>query len=145
MENLKIEKMSNIFINDVFDLEKQLIGDCSIDSIKNSLSSDVLKYFVLLKENEFIGFMECSIISPEAELFDIAIKKEYQGKGYSKFLMNYLLEYCKSKNCDTIYLEVNKINYKAINLYKKFGFVEYSERKKYYGDNDAVLMKLQNF
>ena len=29
-------------------------------------------------------------------------------------------------------------------LYKKFGFVEYGIRKKYYGENDAVLMKLDS-
>jgi ribosomal protein S18 acetylase RimI-like enzyme len=37
---------------------------------------------------------------------------------------------------------VNTNNIKAINLYTKFGFVEYSRRKNYYGDNDAILMKL---
>ena len=57
--------------------------------------------------------------------------------------MNFYLELAKRKGCDTILLEVNSMNNKAINLYKKFGFVAYGERKNYYGENDAILMKLQ--
>ena len=32
-------------------------------------------------------------------------------------------------------------NNAAINLYKKCGFVEINRRKKYYGDEDAIVMK----
>lgn len=49
--------------------------------------------------------------------------------------------------CDTggvekkIFLEVRKSNIIAIGLYKKFGFVKISERKKYYTDGeDAIVM-----
>ena len=43
--------------------------------------------------------------------------------------------------CDTILLEVNTMNYKAISLYEKYGFKEYGTRKNYYGNSDAILMK----
>ena len=56
--------------------------------------------------------------------------------------MNHFIELCKEQGCDTIFLEVNSINQKAINLYHKFGFVAYSKRQNYYGENDAILMKL---
>jgi ribosomal-protein-alanine N-acetyltransferase len=58
--------------------------------------------------------------------------------------MNYFIDFCKRKNVCTIFLEVNTINSKAISLYEKFGFARYGIRKKYYGENDAVLMKLDS-
>ena len=57
--------------------------------------------------------------------------------------MDYLFDICKQRNCNTIFLEVNTINYKAINLYNKYGFKQYSLRKNYYGNNDAILMKVE--
>ena len=56
--------------------------------------------------------------------------------------MDKLILICKENLCETIFLEVNSINYKAISLYEKYGFKSYLIRKNYYGENDAVLMKL---
>lgn len=143
MTNLKIEKLTNEYVQKVFELETQLIGKASRDSIEKTLSNETLSYYVLLNENVVVGFFECLIIAPEAELFDIAVKDEFQGKGYSKILMDYFLNLAKQASCDTVFLEVNSINHKALNLYRKYGFVQFEVRKKYYGDNDAILMKLE--
>ena len=143
MTNLKIEKLTNEYVQKVFELETQLIGKASRDSIEKTLSNETLSYYVLLNENVVVGFFECLIIAPEAELFDIAVKDEFQGKGYSKILMDYFLNLAKQASCDTVFLEVNSINHKALNLYRKYGFVQFDVRKKYYGDNDAILMKLE--
>lgn len=142
MDNFKIEKLSEKYVDDVFDLEQRLLGKVDKRSILNTIDSDSLNYFLLLNDDKLIGFFECSIIVPEIELFDIVIDKDFQGNGYSKLLMDYLVKFGKNNKCDTIFLEVNIMNYKAINLYEKYGFEKYSIRKKYYGDNDAVLMKL---
>ena len=93
------------------------------------------------KNEEIVGFIEISIICPDCELYDIAIKKQYQKKHLSNILMDYLMNICKEKKCETIFLEVNSINSRAINLYKKYGFTKYSVRKNYYGKFDAILMK----
>ena len=143
MTNLKIEKLTNEYVQKVFELETQLIGKASRESIEKTLSNETLSYYVLLNENVVVGFFECLIIAPEAELFDIAVKDEFQGKGYSKILMDYFLNLAKQASCDTVFLEVNSINHKALNLYRKYGFVQFDVRKKYYGDNDAILMKLE--
>jgi ribosomal-protein-alanine N-acetyltransferase len=45
----------------------------------------------------------------------------------------------KNKDCD-FFLEVRPSNQSAISLYKKFGFFEVGRRKKYYGDEDAIMM-----
>ena len=145
MKDLKIQKLTEEFAYDVFLIEKDLLGSASYENIKKTLSSETLEYFLLFDNDCLIGFFEMSVIAPEAELFDIAVKKEYQGQGYANVLMQEFLNQVRLKKCDTVFLEVNKINYKAIGLYEKFGFVQYDIRKNYYGENDAVLMKLDLF
>ena len=143
MENFVIEKMTEIDVEKVFQIENELLGTSSIETIKNTLKSKTTFYYVLKVSGEVVGFFECLIISPEAELFDIAVRKNCQGKGYSKFLMDKFLELAKLAECETILLEVNSINNVAINLYEKYNFKKYGIRKNYYGENDAILMKLE--
>ncbi|MBQ7918258.1 MAG: ribosomal protein S18-alanine N-acetyltransferase [Clostridia bacterium] len=143
MENFRIEKLEEKYIEDVFLIEKTFFGLENSNVIESSLESETLDYYVLLDGEKVVGFYECSIILDEAELFDIAVREEYQGKKLSNILMNHLIENCRHRNVRTIFLEVNINNTKAINLYDKFGFKEYSRRKNYYGDSDAILMKLE--
>lgn len=143
MQELVIRKLKEEDIDDVFKIEKSLIGECNKESIFKTLKNDNLFYYVLLKNNKIIGFFECQIIEPEIEIFDIAVIEEEQRKGFASYMMNYIISIAKDKKCSTIFLEVNSINNKAINFYKKFGFNKYLERKKYYGENDAILMKLE--
>lgn len=142
MDNLLVEKLTKKYVEIVFELEKKLIGDCDKSSIEKSLKSDTLNYYVLIKNDKVIGFFECMILPPEIELYDIAIDESEQGKGYSKIMMDYMIKIAKDSHVHTLFLEVNSINYKAIRLYDKYGFKEYSVRKDYYGKNeDAVLMR----
>lgn len=141
---IRIEKLTKNMIEDVFEIEKTFFDLKTNQSMLDSFDSENLYYFVMFLNDEIVGFLECSIVLDEAELFEIAIKKEFQGQKLSIELMNYFIDFCKEKNVSTIFLEVNTINSKAISLYEKFGFVRYGLRKKYYGDNDAVLMKLSS-
>jgi len=141
---IRIEKLKKNMIEDVFEIEKTFFDLKTNQSMLDSFDSKNLFYFILFLNEQIVGFLEFSIFLDEAELFEIAIKKEFQGQKLSVKLMNYFIDFCKKKNVSTIFLEVNIINSKAISLYEKFGFVRYGIRKKYYGDNDAVLMKLDS-
>lgn len=142
MDDFQIERLTENFVDEVFMLESKLLGKTSRQKISDSIASSTLNYFILKINNSVVGFYEVSVIPPEAEIYDIAVKEEFQGKGFGKLLLKHLIDFCKSKNVNTIFLEVNNINNKAINLYKNFGFNVYSKRKNYYGENDAILMNL---
>ena len=143
MENFVIEKLSESDVQAVFEIEKKLLSETSIEKIEDTISSKTLSYFVLKNDGLVVGFFECLIVPPEAELYDIAIDTNFQKRGLSKLLMEYLISYAKDCGCETIFLEVNSINKTAISLYEKYGFESYGIRKNYYGENDAVLMKLR--
>ena len=139
---VEVRLMQMVDVKAVFDLEKKIFGSADIDSIEKTLENDNLNYFVLTENEKVVGFLEGLTIAPEAEIYDVAIDEDFQRKGFGSLLLNEFVSYSRKLNCETIFLEVNNINTKAIGLYKKFNFEVYGTRKNYYGDNDAILMKL---
>lgn len=60
----------------------------------------------------------CGVKDDNAFLYDFEVYPEFRGKGYSKNMLQYLIDTYNLKQ-----LYVNQDNFVAINLYKKFGFV----------------------
>ena len=92
-------------------------------------------------DNDVVGFIIDMRYKDEINLLNIAIHKCLQGMGHG---LKMLKKYIKSLPCKySIYLEVNKNNIKALNLYTKFNFERVSIRKSYYTDGgDAINMQL---
>lgn len=93
---------------------------------------------VYKKNNEIIGYLNYSIIYDKAELNYIYVSEKYRKKGIGEKMIQYLLSECEL--CNNITLEVKKTNIPAINLYKKYGFIECAIRKNYYQGIDGILM-----
>ncbi len=65
---------------------------------------------------------------------NVSVYKEFGGKGIAKQIFVNLIGYSKLNNISELKLEVNSINFVAINLYKYFGF-EILEEK-----NNQIIM-----
>jgi ribosomal-protein-alanine acetyltransferase len=127
----------------------------AIERIPTLTKEDVLLYlncpyrllYVLEDENKPVGFLSLTLEGAEAELDDIAILEENEGKGYGQFLLKSALEDLKRKEIQTLFLEVRKSNVKAIRLYENNGFLSYRERKNYYLSpiEDAVCYRKELF
>ena len=92
-------------------------------------------------DNDVVGFIIDMRHKNEISLLNIAIHKYLQGMGHG---LKMLKKYIKSlpEKC-SIYLEVNKNNIKALNMYTKLNFERVSTRKSYYNDGgDAINMQL---
>lgn len=113
----------------------------SKDAIKSLLKEDNIIFRVLLNDNDVIGYYSFAHIVDEGHINNIAVKKEYQSKGFGTMLMNDMIDIAKQKNIVALTLEVEEGNDKAINLYKKFDFKVEGVRKKYYKNTkDALIM-----
>ena len=92
-------------------------------------------FFVIEENNKIVGYV---IADNERNLIvSIAIHPDYRRKGYGKMLMRHVMRFMRGE----IILQVRKSNKIAINFYKKLGFEEKTELKRYYIDGeDAILM-----
>ena len=92
-------------------------------------------------DNDVVGFIIDMRHKNEISLLNIAIHKYLQGMGHG---LKMLKKYIKSlPGKYSIYLEVNKNNIKALNMYAKLNFEKVSTRKSYYTDgSDAINMQL---
>jgi len=92
-------------------------------------------------DNDVVGFIIDMRHKNEISLLNIAIHKYLQGMGHG---LKMLKKYIKSLPGEcSIYLEVNKNNIKALNMYTKLNFEKVSIRKSYYNDGgDAIIMQL---
>ena len=113
----------------------------SNDQIRWELRSQhVASNYVMLLEDNIIGYIFTHKIDKEVQILNFAIDIPYQHKGYGEEFFSYFMDQLDEDI--SIILEVRKSNFSAINLYLKFGFSELGIREKYYSDGeDAIVMK----
>lgn len=142
MEKIIIDYMT---LDDFEKIKENLITDFdefwTPGILLSELKNENTKYIVLKENDKIIGFSGIWITPDDIELNNIVIRKDKRGKGYSKLLLEKLIEISKGLDREIFTLEVSEQNEVAISLYSKFGFEKVGLRKKYYdGKFDAILM-----
>ena len=142
MSNLKIEKAKLKNLKDLIYLlfeddlgkKRETLSDKSINKYKKSFTK-ILKdsnneIFILVLKDQIIGMMQLTFIPglsmqgiTRCQIESVRIKKEYRDKGYGSKLINKGIEIAKINKCGLIQLTSNKKRQKAINFYKKIGFL----------------------
>ncbi len=94
-----------------------------------------------------VGFAFVSSVFDEAELYQIAILANVQGRGIATGLLHELVTQLQGLSIIRLMLEVRESNVAAVKLYESFGFVLDGRRKGYYtlaqGREDALLYSYQ--
>lgn len=108
----------------------------NLEFIINSDSEDVFGYY---DNNKLVGFIHVLKTFECVEIINVVVDTEYRKQGIASKLINYVVDYYD--DLEYILLEVNEHNEKAINLYNKLEFKVINVRKKYYGNDDALIMR----
>ena len=139
---IKIEKMN---LNHLNELQEILISDFdvfwSFSTLKEEVENENSSYIIGKINNEIIGFAGLKKIFDQADIMNIVIKKTYRNQGIGTLLLENLILLAKDLNIFTLFLEVNEQNKPAIHLYEKLGFEKLGVRKKYYNNNNGIIMK----
>ena len=81
----------------------------------------------------------------ETHLLNIAVARNWQGRGLARELLTALYERCHQRHAEALWLEVRPSNARARALYQREGFVEIGVRRQYYpaeqGREDALVMR----
>ncbi|EGT3613451.1 GNAT family N-acetyltransferase [Clostridium perfringens] len=120
----KIRKMPRVMENILSnkDEEEELIKEKIINRGKN-------QYWYVAEENgKVIGLgilmNHGNLRKKHVGVITLMVNSDYQNKGVGSLLMDKLINLSESLNIIRLELCVFRDNYKAINLYKKFGFKE---------------------
>lgn len=101
---------------------------------------------VLEAEGRIVGYFVVMIVVDEAELLEIAVDSDVQGRGYGKTLLKAAAAAARAQACRCMHLEVRASNARARKMYASAGFCETGLRKNYYptenGREHALLMRL---
>lgn len=129
---IEIQNIQNIFC-DVFRQKDELI---------NTLESNpYVKLYTYSVDKNIVAFIQYEDIYDRFELDNIYVLAEYRKKGIASILIEFMINDGKNKKITNITLEVREDNVKAINLYKKYGFVEKATRNNYYDNCNGILME----
>lgn len=143
LEELSISLLKLEEIKDIVELEqKHFINPWDYDAYLNEFNNNPCAYIYVLKlKDRIIGYIDYWITFDSATIAKICIDKEYQGRGFSTYLMDKMIKNVKRENVQFVTLEVRKSNESAIGLYKKYGFYVETIKKQYYQNlEDALYM-----
>jgi ribosomal-protein-alanine N-acetyltransferase len=99
--------------------------------------------FVAVDGEKVVGYIQADIHDGEAVLEDIAVAKEYQGKGVGKCLLDKELKAFKRKSVKIVLAEVHYKCASAIPFYYKHNFRITGFVQDFFGiGHDAIILKL---
>lgn len=88
------------------------------------------------------GYVVFWVVYGEAHILNVTIRSDFRRRGLGTWLVREVLSMMEKNMVTDVFLEVRRSNNAAIALYKKLGFEETFERKNYYGDEDAMVLRL---
>jgi ribosomal-protein-alanine N-acetyltransferase len=94
------------------------------------------------EQRYIIGFSGIWMMAGEAHVTNLAVRRQYRGKGLGELLLIATIDLSIYLKASFMTLEVRASNLVAQSLYSKYGFVQMGVRRGYYLDNreDAIIM-----
>ncbi len=115
----------------------------TIEQFISILDQPFIIVVIALQDDRIIGFLIGRALSMEAEIYNIAVDKNYQQQGVGTNLMTEFKRNLCVNHIQDVFLEVRKSNLNAQSFYKKHGFDLVGVRRAYYSHptEDAIVLK----
>lgn len=99
-------------------------------------------FLVAEDDQEILGYCGVLTVLDEGDITNVAVRKDRQGEGIGKLLVQELIKKSSDAGVTTIHLEVRESNTPAIRLYEKLGFERLGVRRNYYEApaEDGIMM-----
>ena len=134
-------------------MKKYLEEGFSEAKLTGELSNPNSEFYFATLGNNVIGYLKLNVGQSQTEMKDegaleierIYVLKEFHGKKVGQILYEKAMEVARQKNADYVWLGVWEENPRAINFYKKNGFVEFDKHIFKLGEDKQtdIMMKLQ--
>lgn len=113
------------------------------DALEYDIRENKMATYIVAEDNgEIAGYAGFWVIAGECNINNVAVSPLHRRKHIGSAIMDTMIKSCTEAGINRFTLEVRKSNTAAINLYRKYGFEAFGERKGYYEDNgeDAIIM-----
>jgi ribosomal protein S18 acetylase RimI-like enzyme len=133
-------------------MEKYLNDRFSIEKLSSELRNNNTEFYFAALGDNVIGYLKLNFEQSQTELKDdkaieierIYVLKDFHGKSVGQLLYDKAIQIATQKCADYVWLGVWEENLRAINFYKKNGFVEFDKHIFKLGNDEQtdIMMKL---
>ena len=134
-------------------MQKYLAENLSTKQLLAELNDNNAEFYFAVFQGKTIGYLKLNFGQSQTELKDekaleierIYVSKEFHGKNVGQLLYNKAIEIANEKNAEYVWLGVWEENPRAINFYKKNGFIEFDKHIFKLGEDEQtdIMMKLK--
>ncbi|MED1564584.1 GNAT family N-acetyltransferase [Bacillus paramycoides] len=133
--NINLTAASSELLPDLIEIASKAFGD-SVDNttawLQKMMTSSSHQIYRALIDEKVIGTITVTEQKHSTTLSGFAVHPSYQGKGYGKEILSYMVHTLITKGVSAIELEVETKNNNALKLYTQCGF-EIMTKYDYYG------------
>lgn len=123
----------------------------TIEKLTAEIKNENSEFFFALSDEEVIGYLKVNFGDAQTELQDknsleierIYVSKDFHGKKVGQILYDKALEIAKDKNVEFVWLGVWEENLRAVQFYKKNGFVEFDKHVFRFGNEDQTDLMMK--
>ncbi len=125
----------------------------SIETLTSELNSENSEFYFATDDDNVIGYLKLNFGAAQTELKEeqsveierIYVQSAYHGKKVGQLLYDKAIAVAKERNARYVWLGVWEENPRAINFYKKNGFVEFDKHIFILGDDEQtdIMMRLE--
>lgn len=143
---MQIVKMEPHHLTDILKVEAECFSSPWTEAMfMSEITGKFAHYFVAEEDNHAVAYMGMWALSGEGHITNIAVAKDYRGRGFARTLLNHFINIAKEEQLEFMTLEVRASNIPAITLYESFGFRQVGIRKKYYDNSEDALLLTKFF
>jgi len=97
-------------------------------------------------EQTLIAYFLLLLAVDEAHLLNISVRRDWQGRGICRMLLDEVATLARRQGMASILLEVRPSNQRAVTIYRRYGFAPIGMRRNSYpaaggGREDAIVMR----
>lgn len=134
-------------------MQEYLDAGFSLEKLTAELNDENTTFYLATLGEDVIGYLKLNFGASQTELQDeksveierIYVLKEFHGKKVGQLLYDKAIEVARERAADYVWLGVWEENRRAIQFYKKNGFVAFDQHVFKLGDDEQIdiMMKLE--
>lgn len=153
VQSLGIQTFTETFAKDNSEeaMKKYLEESFNTEKLKAELNNKESHFFVAWEEDNPVGYLKVNAGSAQTEIQDeagleierIYVKQSHHGKKMGQLLYDKALETAQQLNKSYLWLGVWEENLRALNFYRKNGFVEFDKHIFRLGDEEQTDLMMK--